>query len=91
MLCFNNNIINGVDLAPVKLHLSPPPPPTGGLGAVRSKAEVLLLLVHCLLLLPLFVGVLCLVLDLLSFLVLQSSCRGRESWLLYFNCLHDVL
>ena len=42
--------------------------------------------------------VLCLVLVLfnvmhyfVSFLVLQSSWRGRESWLLYFNCLPDVL
>ena len=34
-------------------------------AAVRSKAVVLLLLIHCLLLLPLFVGVLCLVLVLL--------------------------
>ena len=33
--------------------------------AARSKAVVLLLLIHCLLLIPLFVGVLCLVLVLL--------------------------
>ena len=26
-----------------------------------------------------------------SFLVLRSSCRGRESWLLNFNCLLDVM
>ena len=52
---------------------------------------VLLLLIRCLLLLTLFVGVLCLVLTLLCCLVLQSSWWGRESWLLYFNCLSDVL
>ena len=28
---------------------------------------------------------------LLSFLVLQLSGRGRERWLLYFNCLPDAL
>ena len=28
---------------------------------------------------------------LVFFLVLQSTGRGRESWLLYFNCLSDVL
>ena len=28
---------------------------------------------------------------LVSFLVLQSPYRGRESWLLYFNCLPDVV
>ena len=28
---------------------------------------------------------------LLSFLVLQSSSRERESWFLYFNCLPDAL
>ena len=27
----------------------------------------------------------------MSFLVLPSSLWGRESWLLYFNCLPDVL
>ena len=26
-----------------------------------------------------------------SFLVLQSSCGERESWLLYFYCLIDVM
>ena len=28
---------------------------------------------------------------LVSFLALQSSCQGRESWLFYFNYLPDVL
>ena len=41
------------------MHLSPPPPVV--LAAVRSKAVVLLLLIYCLLLLPLFIGVLCFV------------------------------
>ena len=34
-------------------------------AVVRSKVVALLLMIHCLLLLPIFVGVLCLVLDLL--------------------------
>ena len=34
----------------------------------------------------------CIVVPLLvSSLVLQSSCRGREGWLLRFGCLPDVL
>ena len=40
---------------------------------VRSKAVVLLLLIYCLLLLPLFVGVLCLVLVLLFRTLCHSS------------------
>ena len=28
--------------------------------------------------------------SVLSFLVLQSSCRGKESWLLCFYCLTDA-
>ena len=49
-----------------------------------------------LLLSPLFVGVLCLVLVfvmqyLASFLELQSPWWGRENWLLFFNCIPDVL
>ena len=43
------------------MHLSPPV----AQAAVRPKVVGLLLLIHCLLLLPLFVGVLCLVLVLL--------------------------
>ena len=39
---------------------------TVALAAVRSKVLVLLLLVHCLLLPPIFMGVLCLVLVLLA-------------------------
>ena len=61
-------------------------------------AVALLLLIHCLMLLPLFVGTVCFILVLImhyshvvSFLVLQSSWRGRESWLLDFNCLPGVL
>ena len=56
------------------------------LAAVRSKAVALLLLIHCLLLLTLFVGVLCLILVLLyntygpffSFIIISLM----ESWLL---------
>ena len=47
---------------------------------------VILLLVHWLLLLLLCVGAL----SFEFFLVLQSSCRGRDSWLLYFNLSYDV-
>ena len=60
----------------------------------RNLAGALLLLIHCLILLPLFVGTVCFVLVFVmhyshevSFLVLQSSWRERESWLLDFNCL----
>ena len=42
-------------------------------AAIRSKAVVLLLLIHCLLVLPLFVGVLCWVLHLLFSTLAPSS------------------
>ena len=56
----------------------------------------MLLSIHCLLLIQLFVGVLCLFLALYTLLyvllVLQSPWWGGERWLLlYFNCLTDVL
>ena len=54
---------------------------------------VLLLLIRCWLLLPLWdsVIVLCFVVRyFMSILVLQSSWWGRESWLLYFVCLPGV-
>ena len=59
--------------------------------AVRSKAVVLSLLIHCLFLLPLFVGDLCLILVLLCiFAVLPSiHLEWEESWLLHFYCLPD--
>ena len=63
------------------------------LATVRSKAMVLLLLIQCWLLLPLWdsVIVLCFVVRyFMSILVLQSSWWGRESWLLYFDCLPGV-
>ena len=60
----------------------------------RSKVMVLLLLIHCLLLLPLFVGIVFghgfAIQYLVSFLVLQSSCLGRVICLLYSNCLPEV-
>ena len=55
------------------MHLSPPPPAAVAKAAVRSRSVVLLLLIHCLLLLPLFVGVLCLVLVLLFSTLCPSS------------------
>ena len=58
------------------------------LAAVRSKAVVLLLFFHCLLLLPFVVGVLGFVLQyVVTVLVLQASRLGRESWFLYFYCV----
>ena len=57
------------------------------LAAVRSKAEVLLLLIHCSLLLPLYEGfcawsfLIMQYLQLVSFLVLQST-KLRMGWLL---------
>ena len=54
----------------------------------------LLLLNYCFVYLPLFVGVLCWSFFgmhyFVSFLVLQSSGRERESWSLWFYCLLDV-
>ena len=47
--------------------------PSVASAAVRSKAVVLLLLIYCLLLLPLFVGVLCLVFVLLYSTLCPSS------------------
>ena len=56
------------------------------LAVVRAKAVVLLLLIHCLLLLPLFVEILCLVLVLLfstlcpsSFAIILMGKRGLAS------------
>ena len=55
----------------------------------------MLLLIHCLLFLPLFVGGLCLVLVFFYSVLCPSSaaitCMGNESWLLYFNCVPKVL
>ena len=49
ILCFNNNIIKGEDLEPVKCIYPPPHTHTHvALAAVRSKAVVLLLLICCL-------------------------------------------
>ena len=62
---------------------------------VRLKWVILLFFIHCfvasiVLLLPVFNP--CFVMQYLeSFLVLQSSCRGREGWLLYLDCLHGAV
>ena len=61
-----------------------------------ARTVVLLLLIHCLLLLSLFVGVLCLVLVLLFSTFCHSSVaitlvKKREIFLFYFNCVPDVL
>ena len=61
-------------------------------SAERSKAMVLLLLLHCILLPPMFCwGFMfdpCFVMHcLVAFLDVQSSRWGKESLLLYFNCL----
>ena len=63
------------------------------LAAVCSKAMVLLLFNHFLMLLPFWdsVIVLCFVVRyFVSILVLQSSRWGRESWLLCFVCIPGV-
>ena len=86
MLQLQQNI--GPRFGTSKMHLSPPV----ALAAVSSKA-VVLLLIRCWLLLPLWdsVIVLCFVVRyFVSILVLQSSGWGRESWLLYFVCLPSV-
>ena len=59
-------------------------------AAVHSKV-VVLLLIHCLLLLPLVVGFLCVAslfccAVFVPFLLLQSSRWERQRWLLYFGC-----
>ena len=68
-------------------------------AAVRSEAVVLMLLIHCLLLLPFVFGSCFVVRYLVLFLVLPFSLcereiererereRERESWSLYFNRL----
>ena len=56
-MCFNNSRIQGKDLV------------MGALAAICSKAVTLLLLNHCLLLLPLFVGVLSLILFVVQYTV----------------------
>ena len=64
-------------------------------AAVRSKAVVLLLLICCLACFPLVVVVLCLFLFCCALLCVRSSfaiiLKIRESWLLNFYCLMDVL
>ena len=72
-----------------KMHFSPPV----ALAAVHSKVVVLLLLIPCLLILPLWDSVIVLCFDLhnfVSILVFQSSRWGRESLLLCFVCLPGV-
>ena len=59
----------------------------------QAKAVVLMLLTCCLLLLPLWDSVIvqCFVVHFfMSLLVLQSSWRGRESWLFCLVCLTSV-
>ena len=73
----------------IKMHLSPPV----DLPAVRSKAVVLLLLIRCWLLLPLWNYVIVLwfvVRNFMSILVLQSFWWARENWMLCFVCLPGV-
>ena len=60
------------------------------LAAVHSKVLALLLVLHCLLLLPLFVGFLCLTLVFYAILSVISSftiilIRKREGWLINLN------
>ena len=63
---------------------------------IIQSLVVLLLLIHCLSLLPLIAGVYgkfspCFVMQyFVCFLVLQSSCCERKSWVFYLICLSDV-
>ena len=78
----------GLRFGTSKMHLSP------HLCVVCSKAVVLLSMIRCWLLLPLWdsVIVLCFVVrHFVSILDLQLSWWGRESWLLCFVCLPGVL
>ena len=67
------------------------------MDTVSSKAAALLLLIHCLMFVPLFVGVLgwslicCAFLSVrFSFAFILTWKKERESWLLYLNCLSIV-
>ena len=73
---FCNSRIQGEDMAS-KINLSS-----------RSKMVVILLFIHCLLLLSLFVAD---YLVSLSFLVCRSSRWGKESLLLDFCCVLNVI
>ena len=82
---FNNYSIKGETFAR-KIYLSPPLPLTS--ATVRSKAVVLLLLIHCLFWLLLFVFVACFVIYLIyfiPFLVLKSCRSESESYFLKFH------
>ena len=65
--------------------IAPPSPVT---SAERSKEVVMLLLIHCLLLSPLFCWscVLCITV-VSSFVMISLGKRKRESWLFNFKCL----
>ena len=81
ILCFYNSRIQDEDLA----SKAPPPPPTVALAAVRSKEVVLLLFVPSLL--GFSVTCICFVLQYItSFLILQSSCWVRESFVFVCFC-----
>ena len=76
-----------------KMHLSPPPPQWLRLLSVLRQWScccwsIVLCTSHCL---WEFCGCLCFVMHyFVSTLILQSSWRGRESWLLRYYCLTDV-
>ena len=64
--------------------------------AIRFKVVVMLLFYSLFIDAPIFMGNFVLGLYFVrqyfvSFLVLQSSCWGRERWLLYFNRLVNVM
>ena len=75
------------------MHLSPPT--QVALADVCSEVVVLFSLIHCVLLLPLFVGVLCSVLTLLFSTLCPPSfaiiLMVKRELVAYFNCLPDVL
>ena len=71
-----------------------PPPPSVVSATVPSKTVALLLFINCLLLLPFFIFVFnpCFAMQhFVSFLVLQSSRWGKDSWLLCCYCLLNAV
>ena len=78
-----------VKIWPSRMYLPPFPAAS---DAVRSKAVVLLLLIHYLLLLPLFVGVLCLVIveDLAGIIYLSTPGPEFINFFMLNSTEHEI-
>ena len=87
---FNNYRIKGDGFAS-KINYSPSLPQVAKSTDIRSKAVVLLLLIHCLNAASVSCGIFvfdpCFVMQYL----VQLSRRGRESWLFNFNYVYAVV